>query len=132
MQARRDLEVRAPGELGVGERVLDEVADARPGRDIRSIDVDAAHAHGARVGAEHADEQPHERGLARAVQADERVDLAGGDVEVDAVEAGSAAECAREGAGLEAGRAGHARVSITSSARSIASASVTRSSSAQR
>ena len=57
---------------------------------------------GAGVGSEHAEQQPHEGGLAGAVEPDQGVDLAGLDVEVDVANAGAAAELAGHAAGMDA------------------------------
>ena len=109
VQPRGDLEVAAGGELGVRERLLDDLADPRPRRGIRRPEPDAVDAHLAVVGPEHAEQHAHERRLAGAVESDDRVDLARGDAEVDAAEAGPAAEPAHEPATLEPQRRALAR-----------------------
>src|SRR5262249_59758696 len=63
----------------------------------------AADGHSAAVVCDLAGEDADERGLPRSVLADERVDLSGKHVEVDAVESAHAGELHRDAAGLDEG-----------------------------
>ena len=98
--ARRAAGRRARGwcgvEFAVGERMVDQVPDpaprsARPPCGCRAVEPTVAG-----VGAQHPEQQAHQGGLARAVEPDQRVDLAGGDVEVDVVDAGRRREHPRQ------------------------------------
>ena len=69
-------------------------------------DVDAGDLGGAGVGGEEAEEAVDRGGFPGAVGAEQGVDLAGGDVEIEGVERDGGAELFVEGGGGEQGRGG--------------------------
>ena len=78
-----------------GHAEVDDLLRAEPG-DVAVAEVDRA-----RGGGQEAGEQVEQGGLAGAVRADQGVHAALGDVEVDALHGGEAAELLGQGAGLE-------------------------------
>jgi hypothetical protein len=74
------------GEFAVAERGFEQVPDLRPHLRPGVADRLAEQPRGARVRAQHAQQHLHQCCLAGAVQADQRVDLAGDDGQVDTVD----------------------------------------------
>ena len=77
LERRHVVEVVGHGELGVKAEVLRQVAEHVPPGLAQRERVRAVAEHAARGGREYAREHAHERGLARAVGADEAPDAAG-------------------------------------------------------
>ena len=85
-QATRDVEVLANRQLGVRGRALDEMTDTPPQVGGTRMDSLAEQVGMAGRRADHPEQHPDRRRLAGAVKAEEGVDLASGDPEVDPVD----------------------------------------------
>jgi hypothetical protein len=103
-QERCDRQIGANFELGVGERLIHEVPDARPSRRVDASDVAPLQSHRARIWVEHPQQQAHQRGLARPVQTHERVHFPGRDGHVEAPHSNTSVEQSRESPRFEEGR----------------------------
>ena len=106
-QPARDVEVVADAEFRIGGRALHQMADPspearRPGSDPLAEEFRVA---GRRP--DHAEQHPDRGRLARAVEAEEGVDLASGDAQVDAVDGEGAAPVALGQAGRLDREIGH-------------------------
>jgi len=106
VQAPEVAEELAAREARVEARRTGEEAEAAPRRVRVARDVDARELDAALRGDEDRGEHPQRRGLARAVRAEEAVDLAGRDAERQIVDGQRGAEALRE---VEDGDAGGAR-----------------------
>jgi hypothetical protein len=93
-------EVLLPGQHVVDGGVLAGEADRAPHTRRVGEQVMPGHGGGARVGAQQRGEDADQRGLARAVRAEERHDLAGRDGEVDPVKNGLGPECLADARGI--------------------------------
>jgi hypothetical protein len=119
VQAREIDEPVAHAHLRVQPALLRHVAEARA---RRGVDPPAAPAHLAAVGREHAEHDPHRRGLAGAVGSDEAEELARRDGERDPVERDDVAVAAGEVGQLEhPARSTGRRRSATTGTRTLSS-----------
>ena len=112
--ASNSARLARPGQVRVRRRPLDQRADlrqhlARPARGIGRPE----HLHLARRGQHQAEQHPHRRGLARAVGAEEAVDVALADVEVEAVDGGDRRRTAWSGPSVRITRVAHRPYHVT-------------------
>ena len=94
-QASAQLEVASSRQLGIGERVLDEVPDLRPFGQRRRTELVPVQQRAPALRPQHPEQHAHQGRLAGAVQSDERHDPTGRQVEVDVEDAGAVPEGAR-------------------------------------
>jgi len=104
VQARGEREILGDGQLAVQAERLGHVSDARlEGGDV-AAEMESEHLRDVRLDVEQPRERSEERGLPRAVGADERDDLPRGDREVDAAERLVPAEAFPKAAQRDQGR----------------------------
>ena len=86
VQLREQLEVLAPGQVGVEARGLDEPCDSAQGPDRDRLHRNARDLDRALIGSDQAEEHAHERGLAGSVRAEQTVDVADSHAKVHRVD----------------------------------------------
>ena len=115
----RERDVFRDGQMREERGLLINHRDAQRtrSRGIHVLDRTARHRQRAAVGLFRAGDDLDERGFARAVLADDRVHLAGPQIERDAFERTDAGEGLLDGCGVQEqrGRLGHLRANVTSS-----------------
>ena len=110
MQAARNVQIFAHGQFRIGRRILDEMPHPRPRPASASLSADGLSQHFdvPRARADHPQKRADGRGLARAVETEEAVDLANADAQVNRGDGGHIAEAFGELVGFN-GKSGHGK-----------------------
>ena len=108
VQAPRHVQIFAHGQFRIGRRILDEMPHPRPRPASTRTDGLVQHFDVPRARADHPQKRADGRGLARAVETEEAVDLADADAQVHRGDGGHIAEAFGELVGFN-GKSGHGK-----------------------
>src|SRR5262249_6503257 len=101
VERREQLEVLAPGQIRIEPRCLDEAADSVESVRQLVLRVAPEQPRASAVRPQQAEQDAHRRRLARAVRAEESVDVPGTNREVDSIDGEDVAVAFEQAAGLE-------------------------------